>query len=61
MGVVVDKNTIFGSKLNIFVILNTCPLDLIIEIGLEQALFVFFINFFPHLCKKTADYGPQQH
>ncbi len=30
----------------------------VIEVGLEQAFFVFF----PHLnMQKTADYGPQQH
>ncbi len=33
-----------------------------IEIGLEQAPFVVFVYFFPHLnMQKTADYGPQQH
>ncbi len=30
-----------------------------IEIGLEQALFVVLVYFFPHLnMQKTADYGP---
>ncbi len=33
-----------------------------IEIGLEQAPFVFILIFFCiWTCKKPADYGPQQH
>jgi hypothetical protein len=44
--------------------LNACSEVLIetIEIGLERAPFVVFVNFFPHLYMyKPADYGPQQH
>jgi hypothetical protein len=51
----------FKYKTRVEVNNNNNAASLPIEIGLEHAPFVALVYFFPHLNKKTADYGPQQH